>query len=99
MLKLKFQYFGHLMGRADSFEKTLMLGKTEGRRRRGQQRNAMVGWHHRLDGHEFEQASGVGDGQGSLLFCSPWGHKELDTTERLNCGNFEHSLPLCLYRN
>ena len=42
----------------------------------------MVGWHHRLNGHEFEQASGVGDGQGSLLCCSPWGHKELGTTEQ-----------------
>ena len=52
MLKLKFQYFDYLMGRANSLEKTLMLGKIEGRRRRGQQR--MVGWHHRLDGHEFE---------------------------------------------
>ena len=41
----------------------------------------MVGWHHQLDGHEFEQASGVGDGQGSLACCSPWGRKELDTTE------------------
>ena len=44
----------------------------------------MVGWHHRLDGHEFEQAPGVGDGQGSLACCSPWGRKESDTTERLN---------------
>ena len=44
----------------------------------------MVGWHHRLDGHEFEEALGVGDGQGSLVCCSPWGHRELDTTERLN---------------
>ena len=52
MLKLKLQYFGHLMRKADSFEKTLMLGKTEGRRRRGQQR-MMVGWHHQLLGHEF----------------------------------------------
>ena len=43
-----------------------------------------VGWHHRLVGHEFEQAPGVGDGQGSLACCSPWAHKELDTTERLN---------------
>ena len=41
----------------------------------------MVGWHHRLNGHEFEQAPGVGDGQGSLVCCSPWGLKELDTTE------------------
>ena len=41
----------------------------------------MVGWHHRLNGHEFEQALGVSDGQGSLAYCSPWGCKELDTTE------------------
>ena len=44
----------------------------------------MVGWHYRLDGHEFEQALGVGDGQGSLAGCSPWGHKESDMTEGLN---------------
>ena len=56
MLKLKLQYFGHQMQRADSLEKTLMLGKFEGKRRRGQQ---MVGWHHRLNGHEFEQALAV----------------------------------------
>ena len=53
MLKLKLQYFGYLMRRADSFEKTLMLGKIECRRRRGRQ-DEMVGWHHWLDGHEFE---------------------------------------------
>ena len=44
----------------------------------------MVGWHHRLDGREFEQALGDGEGQGSLACCRPWGHRELDTTERLN---------------
>ena len=44
----------------------------------------MVGWHHQFDGHEFEQAPGVGDGQGSLACCSPWGRKELYTTECLN---------------
>ena len=44
----------------------------------------VIGWHHRLNGHEFEQAPGVGDGQGSLACCSPWGHKESDTTELLN---------------
>ena len=65
------QYFGHLMQRTDSFEKTLMLGKIEGRRRR--RRDEMVGWH-QLDGHVFEQASGAGDEQGSLVFCSPCGH-------------------------
>ena len=46
--------------------------------------NEMVGWHHQLDGHEFVQAPGIGDDQGSLVCCSPWGHKELDTTERLD---------------
>ena len=83
MLKLKLQYFGHLMWRTDSFEKTLVLGKIEVRRR-GQPEDKIFGGYHWLDGHEFEQASGVGDGQGSLACCSPWGHKELDTTEWLN---------------
>ena len=73
VLKLKLQYFGHLMWRTDSVEKTLMLGKIEDGRRRGWQR--MIGWHHWLDGHEFEQALGVGDKQGSLAYCSPWGPK------------------------
>ena len=50
---------------------------------KGMTEDQMVGWHHRLDGHEFEQALGVGDGQGSLACCSPWGHKELDMTEWL----------------
>ena len=63
MLELKLQYFGHLMQRADLLEKTLMLRKIEGRRRRGQQ---MVGWHHQLIGHEFEQAPGDGKGQRGL---------------------------------
>ena len=46
--------------------------------------NEMVGWHHRLDGHEFEQTPGDGEGQGNLARCTPWGRKELNTTERLN---------------
>ena len=57
-----------------------MLGKIEGRRRRGLTEDEMVGWHHRLDGHEFEQAPGAGDGQGSLAWCSPLGCKESDVT-------------------
>ena len=57
-----------------------MPGKIEGRRRRGRQ-DEMVGWHHQLYGHEFEQALGVGDGQGSMMCFSPWGCKELDTTK------------------
>ena len=63
MLKRKLQYLGHLMRRTNSLEKTLMLGKIEGRRRRGLTEGEMVGWHHRLDGREFEQAPGAGDGQ------------------------------------
>ena len=78
MLKLKLQYFGHLMQRTDSLEKDW---RQEEKRTT---EDEMVGWHHRLDGHEFEQAPGVGDGHGSLACCSPWGLKESDTTEQLN---------------
>ena len=58
-----------------------MLEKIKGRRRWGRTENEMVGRHHRLDGHEFEQALGIGDGQGGLVCFSPWGHKESDMTE------------------
>ena len=81
MLKLKLQYFGHLMRRTDSLEKTLMLGMIEGRRGR---QDETVGWHHRFNGHEFERAPGVGEGQGSLVCCSPGCCKESDTTEGRN---------------
>jgi len=57
-----------------------MLGKAEGRRRRGATEDEMVGEHHRLNGHEFEQTPGDSEGQGSLACCSPWGHKESDMT-------------------
>ena len=75
---LKFQYFGHLMQRAESLEKTLMLGKIEGRRRRGQQK---MRW---LDGITNSMDMGVSDGQGGLACYGSWGCKESDTTERLN---------------
>ena len=81
---LKLQYFGHRMRRADSLEKTLKLGKIEGKRRRGQQK---MRW---LDGITdsmdmgLSKALGDGEGQGSLACCSPWGHKELDMTQQLN---------------
>ena len=84
MLKLKLQYFGHLMQRTDSLEKDPDAGKDWRQEEKGSTEDEMVGWHHQLDGHEFKQSPGVGDGQGSLACCSPWGHKESDTIERLN---------------
>ena len=84
MLKLKLQYFGHLMQRTDSLEKTLMLGKIEGRRRKAWTENGMAGWHHQLNGCEFEEALGVGDGQRGLACYRPWVRKQLDITEKLN---------------
>ena len=80
MMKLKPQYFGHLMQSTDSLEKAQMLGKIEGGRRTATE-DEMAGWHHCLDGNEFEQALGIGDGQGTLVCCSPQGHKKSDPTE------------------
>ena len=88
MLKLKLQYFGHLIWRADSFEKTRMLGKIEGRR--GRAENEIVGWHHWHHIGEFEKVLGDGEGQGSLLFCSTWGRKELEMTKILNNYNQQY---------
>ena len=72
MLKLKLQYFGHLLQRADSLEKNLILEKIEGRMTT---EDKIVGWHHQLNGYEFEQTPGDSEGQGSLMCCSPWGRK------------------------
>ena len=80
MLKLKLQYFGHLMRRTDSSEKTLMLGKNEAGGE-GETEDEMVGSHHQLDGHECEQTLGDSEGQGGLACCSPWGCRESDTIE------------------
>ena len=82
MLKLKLLFFGYLMRRADSLEKTLMLGKIEGKRRSGVTEDEVVGWHYQFNGHELKQNLGDSEGQGSLACCSPWGCKELDTTEQ-----------------
>ena len=60
-------------------------GKDWRQEEKGVTEDEIVGWHHQFSGHEFEPAPGVGDGQGSLACCSLWGHKEVDTTERLNC--------------
>ena len=66
------------------FRKDSDARKDRGQEEMGMTEDEMVGWHHQLDGHEFEQVSGVGNGQGSLACCSSWGHKESDTTEQLN---------------
>ena len=89
MLKLKLQYLGHLMWRADSFEKTLMLGQSE--EEKGTTEDELFGWHHWLNGHGFEWTPGVGDGQGGLVCCGSWGHKESDMTERLNWTELNNS--------
>ena len=81
MLKLKLHYFGYLMRRIDSLEKTLIAGKDGQQEKKGVTEDEMVGWHHRLNGHEFEQTLGDSEGQGSLACCSPWDRKELDATE------------------
>ena len=86
MLKLKLQYFGHLMQRAD-IGKSSDAGKDWGQEEKRMIEDEVVGWHHQLDGQEFEQAPGDGDGQRGLARCSSWGCKELDATWRLNDNN------------
>ena len=81
MLKLKLQYFGHLMRRVDSLEKTLMLGGTGGRRRRGRQR---MRWLDGITDSMDVSLSELWDEQGGLVCCDSWGHEESDTTEQLN---------------
>ena len=83
MLKLKLQYFGHLV-RSWLTGKDSDAGRDWGQEEKGTTEDEIAGWHHWLDGHEFEWTPGVGDGQGGLACCDSWGHKESDTTERLN---------------
>ena len=85
MLKLKLQYFGHLMQRANSLEKTLMLGKTEGKRRRGQQRMRWLdGITDLMDMSLSKLQEIVKDREAWCAACSSWGRKELDITDQLN---------------
>ena len=79
----KLQYFGHLMWRANS-RKDPDAGKDWRQEEKGMTEDEMIGWHHWLNGHEFEQALRDGEGQGNLVCCSPSGHKESDKTEQLN---------------
>ena len=74
MLKVKLQYLNWLIGKDPD----------AGKDWRQKDKDEMIGWHHRLDGHMFEWTPGIGDGQGGLACCDSWGHKELDMTERLN---------------
>ena len=84
MLKLKLQNFGHLDAKNWLLRKDPDARKEWRQEEKGTTKDETVAWHHWLDGHEFELALGVGNGQGSLACCNPWGHKESDTTERLN---------------
>ena len=84
MLKLKLQYFGHLIAKNRLTGKDPDPGKYWGQEEKGTTEDETVGWHHQLDGHEFEQTLGDSEGQGSLVCYSPWGRKESDTTEWLN---------------
>ena len=77
MLKLKLQHIGHMMQRADPFWKDPDTGKHWRQEEKVRTEDEMVVWHHRLNGHGFGWTSGVGDGQGGLEYCGPWGHKEL----------------------
>ena len=83
-LMLKLQYFGHLMWSADSLNKDPHVGKDWKQEEKETTEDEMVGWHHRLNGREFEQTLGDSEGQGSLACCSPRGCQESDTTEWLN---------------
>ena len=83
MLKLKLQYFSHLMQRVNSLEKT-DAGRDLGQEEKGTTEDEMAGWHHQLDRHGFGWTPGVDDGQGGLACCNSWGRRESDTTERLN---------------
>ena len=95
-LMLKLQYFGQLMWRTDWLEKTLMLRKIESMLEKGVTEDEVVGWHHQLNEHEFEQSPGVGDKQGGLECCSPRWHKESDTTDWTEQKNPEQTNPQLL---
>ena len=100
MLKLKLQYCGHLTQRADSFKRP-WFWETLKVEEKGMTEDAMVGWHHQLSVHEFEQAHVVGDGQESLACYSPWGCKESDMIDRLNWteAGWQYLTLMCSFSN
>ena len=98
MLKLKLQYFGHLMQKTNSLEKILPnTGKDWRQEEKGTTEDEMVGWHHRLNGYEFEETLGDSEEQGSLACHSPWGLKESDITEPLNNNKTYQVLTIMAY--
>ena len=96
MLTLILQYFGHLMWRVDSLEKT-DAERDWGQEEEGTTEDEMAGWHHWLDGREFEWTPGAGDGQGGLACCNSWGRKESDMTEWLNWTKLKAKLAICYW--
>ena len=98
-LMLKLQYFGHLNVKSQLIWKDPGAGKDWRQEEKGMTENEMVGWHHWLKGHEFEQAPGDGDGQGSLECCSLWGCKEPDTTEQRKQQKLGNSKLIALQAN
>ena len=99
MLKLRLQYFDHLIQRTDTLEKDADAGKDWGQQEKKMTEDEMVGWHHWHNGHEFEQAPGDSEGQGRLACCHPWGLKKSDTTEQLNNSNSPKSWTPLIYKS
>ena len=97
MLKLKLQYFSHLMRTANSPEKTLSDAGKDWGQEKGATEDETVGWHHQLNGHEFEQASGDGDGQGSLVWCSPWVTKSQTKLKFCDFKTPLNTFPFCTF--
>ena len=98
MLKMKLQYFGHLMRKLTHLKRPWWWERSRAGGE-GDDRDEMVGWHHWLNGHRFGWALGVGDGQGGLACCSPWGCQELDMTEQMNWTLTKHWRGLIHFEN
>ena len=96
MLKLKLQYFGHLVWMSWLIWKDSDAQKDWRQEEKGMTEDEMAGWHHWLDGHESGWTLGVGDGQGGLACCGSWGRKESDMTERLIWSEKDRHLKICL---
>ena len=96
MLKLKLQYFWPPHVKSWLIGKDSDAGRDWGKEEKGMTQDEMAGWHHRLNGHKFEWTLGIGDGQGGLVCCNSWGHKEPDKTEQLNWTELNIPLYICV---